>query len=103
MDLERAKEICNEVAAQRKRWGRHAGFHPHSDWEVLDALVLISEEGLFDREDQHDDLVLANRQKGMAEARATKYKKELDELKKQLQELDKQAESKKDEPKKWFK
>ena len=103
MDLERAKQICNDVAAQRKRWGKHAGFHPHSKASVLDALVLISEQGLFDREDQHDDLVLANRQKGMAEARATKYKKELDELKEQLQALDNQAESKKDESKKWFK
>ena len=103
MDLEKAKLICNDVAAQRKRWGKHAGFHPHSKAAVLDALVLISEQGLFDREDQHDDLVLANRQKGMAEARATKYKRELDELKKELQALDNQDNAKKDGAKKWFK
>lgn len=103
MTLDKAKQICHDIAAGRIRWGKQAGFHPHSKASILDALVLIDQEGLFDREDQHDDLVLANRQKGMAEARATKYKKELDELKKELQALEKAQESKKDDSKKWFK
>ena len=103
MDLDKAKQICYDMADMRARWGKHASFNPHSKADVLDALVVIAHEGLFDREDNHDDLVKANRQKGMAEARATKYKKEVDELKKELQELEKKENVEKSDTKKWFK
>ena len=103
MDLTKAKEVCAELAELKKRWGRHAGNGQYSDATIREALLCCHEAGLFDIDEKHADVVLANRQKGAAEARATKYKNELDaaqeKLKEALQELEK---SKKSESKRGF-
>lgn len=102
MELSEAKAVCAELAELKKRWGRHAGNGPYNDATVRKALLVVYEAGLFDIEDNHADIVLANRQKGAAEARATKYKADLDKANARIQELEKQVNSQKVESKKGF-
>lgn len=87
MTVEKAKHICAELAAHKKRWGRHSGNAGIPEAEIREALILLADKGMFDHDDARIDVVAANRAKGAAEARATKYKKELDELKKDYEEL----------------
>ena len=92
IDLTKAKQICAETAAHRIRWGRHAGVPPSvNDTQLLDALVALHDSGVLSLEPEQDDLrsdlILSNRQKGMAEARAKKYKGQLDAANKRIKEL----------------
>ena len=80
MDINKAARICSDVAENYARWGKHAGFGDFSQREVMDALILLHNEGVFSYPDEHEARVLANRQKAAAEARAIKYKGQLDEL-----------------------
>ena len=85
-DLLKAAEICTHVAESRKRWGRHAGFGEYTPETVLDALLAIHEAGLFELEGEKDARIASNRAKGAAEARAKKYKDQLDEKTKELRD-----------------
>ncbi|MHC4371672.1 MAG: hypothetical protein ACYSW8_28995 [Planctomycetota bacterium] len=87
MNLELAKQICTEVGAERKRWGRHAGAGQWRSEDLLDALMCVYEAGLFDSKIDKDALTKANRAKGAAEARAKRYKGQLDDLNVQYAEL----------------
>ena len=91
-DISKAKEIVSETAKHRARWGRHAGIPPQfSDEQVLDALVSLQESGLLEVEDNVDELrsqlATANRQRGAAEARAKKYKNQLDNANRNIKDL----------------
>ena len=80
--LAKAAEICKHVAEQRKRWGKMASLGDgglYSDGDILDALVVMHDVDLFNVVDEKEARILANRQKGMAEARAKKYKDEADQ------------------------
>jgi 5-methylcytosine-specific restriction endonuclease McrBC regulatory subunit McrC len=92
MNLELAKKICEEVGAERKRWGRHAGSAGYREDEVLDALMTVHEEGLFDSKVDKDALTKANRTKGAAEARAKRYKNQLDDANTKIEMLTKALE-----------
>ena len=87
MELERAKDICRDLAEHKKRWGRHAGNGEYTDETVREALLSCYEYGLFDASVDKDAVTLANRQKGAAEARATRYKAQLDDAHKRIEEL----------------
>lgn len=102
MDLEKAALICKTIAEDRTRWGRHAGFTSYAQHEVLDALVAIHDAGLFESVGKHEEVVLANRQRAAAEARASKYKKQLDELKAVNESISAQVVATKEEKKKGF-
>lgn len=88
MDRAKALVIVTDVAAARKRWGRHSGFGEYPEAEVLDALLFIAEEGLLDFTTSAAELKIAltasNRAKGAAESRAIKYKSLLDVANKNL-------------------
>lgn len=90
MDLEKAAKICADVAEDRKRWGRNAGFANYHQSDVLDAMVAVHEAGLFDEIGKHEELVLANRQKGAAEARATRAQHKVEALQDELERTQKQ-------------
>lgn len=83
-ELERARQICESVAAQRARWGRHAGFGEYTADEVLDALMALYEAGGLEEGISRDELSKANRAKGAAEARAKRYKAQLDDANKNV-------------------
>ena len=79
-DLAKAQEIVSNVIQARARWGKHAGFDVYSDQEVLDALVVIGNAGFLEAElgeNLREALTAANRAKGAAEARESKYKGQL--------------------------
>ncbi len=82
--LGQAQQICDHVAKQRKRWGRHAGFGDFSQEQVLDALVALHEEGMFEQLDEALDVAAANRRAGAAEARESKTRKRLENVEAQL-------------------
>jgi len=92
MNFEKAKEILNQVAADRVRWGRHGGFNMYSELDVLDALVFIHSEGYLDVDpevalDMKSQMTASNRAKGAAEARERKYKGQLDHANEQIRAL----------------
>ena len=87
MDIEEAKGICKELAEHKIRWGRLAGNANIPEAKIRAALILLYEQGLFDVENDRIDVVAANRAKGAAEARAKKYKNQLDEANKRIEEL----------------
>ena len=101
MNAEEAKGICKELAEHKKRWGRLSGNARIPEAKIRDALITLYEKGMFDIDDDRVDVVAANRAKGAAEARAKKYKNQLDEANARIQELEKALEdTKKDVPKK---
>lgn len=79
MTTEEAKRICKELAEHKKRWGKLAGNAGISEAKIRAALVMLYDAGQFDIENDKVDVVAANRAKGAAEARAKKYKNQLDE------------------------
>jgi chromosome segregation ATPase len=91
IDLTDAQRICLDVAAHRARWGRMGDGLPSSvrDDELLDALVAIATAGVldFDVKELQEKNVLANRQKGAAEARATKYINQVKDRDARIEEL----------------
>jgi len=92
MNFEKAKEILDQVAADRIRWGKHGGFNMYSDNDVLDALVYIHSEGFLQIDgdealDMKSQLTASNRAKGAAEARERKYKGQLDHANEQIRAL----------------
>ena len=95
MELDKARKICMDVAAEAARWGKHAGFASYHEDEVREALVTCHESGLFELEGEKEARVKANRAKGAAEARAKRSLGELDNLRKvvkdQKQLIDLQA------------
>jgi len=90
MTLEKAAQICADVAKERIRWGRHAGRAGHRESDVLDALRVAHEEGLFDNAGEKVARVKANRQKAAAEARATKAQNQVKELQEKIEKLEAQ-------------
>lgn len=97
IDIKKAAKMCADVAENYARWGKHAGFGDHSAADVLEAMRLLHNEGVFTYPDEHEARVLANRQKAAAEARATKYKAQLDEAKAELDALRQEFEDYKQE------
>lgn len=93
MDFTKAQKLCHDVAEDRRRWGRHGGFNNYSKDEVLDALVVINDMGYFELGDERDQRVAANRARGAAEARAHKYKAQLDDANNNILELTKALEA----------
>lgn len=93
MDFTKAKQLCHDVAEDRKRWGRHGGFNNYSKDEILEALIVIDEMGYFELGDERDQRVSANRARGAAEARAFKYKAQLDDANNNILELTKALEA----------
>jgi hypothetical protein len=90
MNIEKAVEMCRGVAEERIRWGKHAGFGDNSSSEVLDALVCIYESGMLeagDAEKEREKRILANRQKGAAEARAKRAENKLAAANERIKEL----------------
>lgn len=85
MKLNRAREICRQVAADRVRWGRHGGFNMYSEQQVLDALVELHDADIFDAQDYKEELTKSNRAKGAAEARAVKFKHKMQTLEAKLE------------------
>lgn len=87
-ERDKAVAIVSRVAEQRKRWGKHSGFAEYTEDDVLDALLFIHGAGLLDFEGDYaqakEDMTASNRAKGAAEARAKKYKGQLDALQEQL-------------------
>lgn len=87
-NLDKAKRIVARVIEQRQRWGKNAGFAEYSEADVLDALVAIADAGFLEfTGEEHDKIVASNRAKGAAEARATKYKNQLDHANEQIRAL----------------
>ena len=80
MDEQRARTIISSIAAQVKRWGKHAGFTEFRQEEVLEAIAFVDELGYFELGEERELRIKANRGKAAAEARATKYQKELETL-----------------------
>ena len=85
--LKKAIDICRGAADDRKRWGRHASFTVHTETQIMDALVCINDSGLLEMGGEKEARIAANRAKGMAEARAIKYKNQLDSCKDRIKEL----------------
>lgn len=73
-DLDKAAEICAQVAADRIRWGKHGGFNQYSEEQVADALVALHNADVFGMQGEKEERIKANRAKGAAEARAVKFK-----------------------------
>jgi hypothetical protein len=88
MELDKAAEICQYVAEQRARWGRHSGFGQYSDAQVLDALLALADADLFSLQGEKELRIKANRRAGAAEAREKKSKARIAELESTLDELD---------------
>jgi hypothetical protein len=86
MELEKAQQICRAVAMEAKRWGKHAGFASYHEDDVRQALVTCHESGLFELTGEKEARVLANRQKGAAEARAKRSLDEVEQLRKVVKE-----------------
>lgn len=92
IDISKAKEIIKAIAANRLRWGRHAGLPgDYSLDQVWDALIILNESGVLEHEVDVDDLreqmTAANRARGAAEAREKKYKGQLDNANDRIKEL----------------
>lgn len=83
-ELDKARAICESVAKQRARWGRHAGFGDFTPEELLDAVMALYEAGGLEAGISRDELSKANRAKGAAEARAKRYKAQLDDANKNI-------------------
>jgi len=84
MDLDKARQICRDVADEAKRWGKHAGFAGYHQQDVLDALIICHKEGLFDLVGEKEARITANKGKGAAEARAKRAQNLLEAARKDL-------------------
>lgn len=87
MELDKAAEVCQYVAEQRARWGRHSGFGQYSDAQVLDALLALADADLFSLQGEKELRIKANRRAGAAEAREKKSKARIAELEATHKEL----------------
>jgi hypothetical protein len=75
MTPERAHQICQDVAAQRLRWGKHYHADDVGIHNLLDALVVLAHEGNKADKTLRDEITLLNRQLGAAKARESKAAK----------------------------
>ena len=89
MELSKAQEICNAVAAEAERWGKHAGFASYHPDDVQQALIACKEAGLFDLQGEREARVKANKNAGAAKARAVRAQKKVQELEKKIQDMQK--------------
>lgn len=87
MELAKAKTICAEVAAEAKRWGKHAGFASYHVNQVQEALIAIYEAGLFDNVGEREERIAANKNAGAAKARASRAQQMLEEEREVNQQL----------------
>jgi hypothetical protein len=92
MNINEARNMVREVAESRQRWGKHAGFGPYHEDDVMDALILVYEGGFLDLDtaaltEMKEKVTLAHRQAGAAKARAEKYKGQVDSLNARIKEL----------------
>jgi len=99
VNIEKAKIMVKHVASDRKRWGKNADFGSYHQADVLDALVMIHDEGYLDFQgedfaEMKKALTKANRQRAAADARAKKYHQEVDYLQSRNREIIERLEEK---------
>lgn len=92
MNIDKAREVLETIAHQRKQWGKHAGFGPYAEGDCLDALVYIHEAGFLDQDEEtvrklREEKNKANRQTAAANARATKFQNLCDTKDARIKEL----------------
>jgi peptide subunit release factor 1 (eRF1) len=80
VNIDTAAGICIAVAAESKRWGKHAGFAGFHEDQVRDALICCHAEGLFSMVEEKKERIKANKNAGAAKARASKAQKEVERL-----------------------
>ena len=76
MNMEDARAIVAVVIDQRRRWGNKLSLADFNQDEVLDALVLLGEEGVATAKTA---LTKANRQGAAYKAQATRWHKKMKE------------------------
>lgn len=74
MSLAKATTLLQECGVARTRWGKHVN-PPYTTAQIMEALELVTEAGLFEPRISADEVTKLRRQLSAANARAARLSK----------------------------